>query len=306
MEGKPWSESSAALGALVWSALPWLPIGSAPSFGSIEHVFLFLPLVAAPLALAVLSALRARRAYHVAQRIQPAAAAMLVGSFLVTKGILAACLVGGWLIMALAVAGAGVRLSRQGARTNASLVAAHVFLVVGAVWLILSRLGIGPSGFSALTVFLAAVHFHFSGFTLQILIAATERRLKGCASPMQAAHRYVALGSIGGLVVIAVASLAHSPVLKLVGVGGMVFSVIGLAITSTAAALASPSPMQKSLLLASAASVAVGMVLAGVYGLGELAGSTWMSVPQMVKVHGLCNAVGFALCGLLGHLRREA
>jgi hypothetical protein len=57
-----------------------------------------------------------------------------------------------------------------------NLMAAHVFLPIGAVWLWLSRLGVGPGHFAPLTVFLAAVHFHFSGFALQVLIAATARR----------------------------------------------------------------------------------------------------------------------------------
>ena len=48
--GQRWGVTSGGLGAVVWLAAPWLPVGSPPSFGSIEHVFVFLPLVAAPLA----------------------------------------------------------------------------------------------------------------------------------------------------------------------------------------------------------------------------------------------------------------
>ena len=55
-----------------------------------------------------------------------------------------------------------------------------------------------------------------------------------------------------------------SPVLKVVGVTSMVLSVIGLAATSMAVALASPSRSAKALLIVAAVSVAAGMIVAGV------------------------------------------
>lgn len=49
------------------------------------------------------------------------------------------------------------------------------------------------------------------------------------------------------------------------------------------------------------------MVLAAVYGVGELSGARFIGIPRMVILHGLLNAAGFTLCGLIGHLlvRRE-
>ena len=44
------------------------------------------------------------------------------------------------------------------------------------------------------------------------------------------------------------------------------------------------------------------MVLAGVYGVGELVGAGWVGVHGMVVSHGLLNALGFTLCGILGQL----
>lgn len=287
----------------MWIAAPWLPMGSPPSVGSIEHVFVFLPLVAAPLALALLSTLLRPGFNGAAQRMQPVAAAMVLASFFVAKGALAGGLTVGWLLMALTVAVSGVRSVRRGARFSASLVAAHLFLVVGAVWLLLSRLGVGPRSFSALTVFLAAVHFHFSGFTLQILMAATGRQLQDRSSRWRALQRCLAIGAIAGIPLIAAGNALPSPVLKLVGVALMVISVIGLAVASIAVARALPSPLARGLLIVSAASVGTGMVVAGIYGVGELAGTSWIGIPQMVKAHGLVNALGFTLCGLSAHLQ---
>jgi YndJ-like protein len=303
MEAQRWSVMSAGLGAVAWLAAPWLPIGAPPAFGSIEHVFVFAPLVAVPLALALVSALLPSGRYVLAQRMQPAAAAMVLASLFVAKGSLAAGLTAGWLIMAMTVAISGVRSKGQGAARNPSLLAAHLFLPVGAVWLLLSRLGAGPRSFSALTVFLAAVHFHFSGFTLQVLIAATGDLLPASATRLRAAHRYIAIGAIVGIAAIAAGNGLASPALKAAGVAAMVLSVMGFAVTSASVALASSSRVARALLLVSAGSVASGMVVAAIYGAGEVTGSGWIGIPRMVRVHGLVDAVGFTFCALGAHLR---
>ncbi|MBI3205742.1 MAG: YndJ family transporter [Myxococcales bacterium] len=102
---------------------------------------------------------------------------------------------------------------------------------------------------------------------------------------------------------IAAGNLGHSPVLKFLGVSAMVASGLALAITSTAVAWSVPGRAASLLLLLSAASVAAGMVLAGVYGVGELTGRAWIGIPRTVAIHGLLNALGFTLFGLLGYLR---
>lgn len=301
--GPRWCVKSASVGAFAWLVAPYVPVGAPPTFGSIEHVFTFLPLVAAPLALILLSTMVEPSPYRVAIRVQPAAALMVLASFFLAKGVLGGALTVGWLVMALTVAVSGIRRMGRGALARPNLLAAHLFLPVGAVWLLLSRHGVGPRSFSALTVFLAAVHFHFSGFTLQILIEATGRELRASASRLSAVHRWVAIGAIVGIPLIAAGNALASPVVKLVGVASMVLSVIGLAVTSSAVALASPSPVARGLLLVSAASVAAAMLLAGVYGVGEISGERWIGIARMVEVHGLLNALGFTFCGLAAHCK---
>lgn len=306
-----WAIMSGALGALLWLAVPVLPVGSPPSFGSIEHVFVSMPLVAAPLAILLLSTmLRADGVTEpgpraVAQRLQPVAAAMVVASFLLPRGPLAGGLTAGWLVMTILLAAGGVRTLKFGAGaqlSNVSLLAAHLFLPIGAGWLLLSRLGVGPRNFAPLTVFLAALHFHFSGFTLQILIAATGRRLQSVSPRLCALHRCLASGAIAGIPLIAAGNIASSPALKFVGVATMVLSSLGLAATSTAVGLDARSRAPRRFLLVSAASIVGAMVLAGAYGVGELTGAAWIGIPRMVTTHGLLNAAGFTVCGLIGHL----
>ena len=42
------------------------------------------------------------------------------------------------------------------------------------------------------------------------------------------------------------------------------------------------------------------MALAVIYALGEFTGRAWITIPAMIRTHGLANAFGFALCGLIG------
>lgn len=301
---------SAVLGTALWLVAPFVPNDVLP-FGSIEHTFVSMPLVAAPLALLLLSELLADgeatrpRLHRVAQRVQPLAAAALLASFFFPKGAIAGCLTIGWVAMTLLLALSGlqrIRLRPRANLSNASLLAAHLFLPVGAGWLLLSRLGVGPRSFAALTVFLAALHFHFSGFTLQILIAATGCRLAEYPSRLGGVHRWLVVGAISGIPLIAAGNAVPSPVMKFFGVATMVLSTIGVAITSAAVGLGSNRPTPRRLLLVSSASIVAAMVLAGAYGIGELSGAGWIGMPRMVAVHGLLNALGFTLCGLGGHL----
>ncbi|HZY04957.1 MAG TPA: YndJ family transporter [Anaeromyxobacteraceae bacterium] len=311
--GVRWRLWSAALGAALWLAAPFAPWGSPPAWLSLEHLFAFLPLVAAPLALQLLAELLEEGTsgpplHRLARRAQPAAAALALASLFMAPGVPAAALAASWLAVALLVAVGGVpRVPRGGAHlSSASLLAAHLFLPVGAAWLLLSRLGVGPRSLAPTTVFLAALHFHFSGFTLQLLAAATGRRLPDRRPWLARLHRGLAAAAIAGIPLIAAGNLLPSRPLKLLGVAAMVLSALALAVTSAAVALEARQRAARALLLASAASLLAGMVLAGLYGAAELAGHVLLGVPAMAATHGLINALGFTLCGLLGHGRLQA
>ena len=83
----------------------------------------------------------------------------------------------------------------------------------------------------------------------------------------------------------------------------MVFSTLALTINMVAVALHARSRLARFLVLVSAGSLLTAMLLAGVYGIGELAGQGFIAIPRMVVSHGMLNALGFTLCGLLGHLQ---
>jgi hypothetical protein len=302
------ASASAAFGAVLWLAAPSIP--AAPDFGSIEHSLLFAPLIAAPLAMRLLARSihvdgTPPLAHRIATRAQPVAGAMLLGSFCVEERALAALLAAGWVITALLLAIGGVpaaarrpciRLSRP------SSIAAQVFLVAGAAWLLLSRLDVRPFALPPDRVFLASLHFHFSGFVLQVLIAATARALPASAS-LAVLHRIVVRATIAGIVIIAAGNVADAPIVKFIGVASMVLGTLGLAVTSGAVALRLRTRAPKLLLLASAVSIAFGMIVAAIYGVGELTGAGWIGIGPMVPIHGIVNALGFILPALVAHLR---
>jgi len=268
--------TSAAIGGAVWIAAPWLPASRPLAVASIDHLFLLMPLVAAPLALTLLARLRdedggARSPLlWIARCLQPVAAALLLLSFALPVGTTAGLLTVPWLAMALLVTASGVSHAvrhRHVRSSGASLVAAQVFLSVGAVWLLLWHLGTGPRDFSPVMVSLAALHFHFNGFTAQVLIGATGRRLTRRSAGLQPLHRFVTVAAIAGLPLLAVGKSIPVPVARILGVGAITLALVGLSVTMTAVALATRSALTRSLLLTAAASGAAAVALAGAAGI---------------------------------------
>lgn len=289
-------------GALAWLALPALPLGDPPPFAAIEHVFLLLPFVLTPPLLALASAML-QGAHRRARMLQPLASAALLVSFVLPHGAIAGALALPWLALALVLAARGVPAALAIARPHRmrlSLAAAHVFLVLGGVWLLLARLGTGPAHLSGLEVFVAVVHFHFSGFALELLVAATALRLPPVLGGL---HRRLAVAAVAGIPIIAAGKLLAIPTLVTIGVTTMILVTLTLAFVAAVIARGLPRGAARNLLLVSAVAIATAMVLATAYGIGHLVGAHWLGVGQMVPTHGLLNALGFVLCGTLAHLR---
>jgi len=56
------------------------------------------------------------------------------------------------------------------------------------------------------------------------------------------------------------------------------------------------------LLQIAAAAIFMGMVLSGAYAVADYLGSDALTIPEMARTHGILNALGFCLAGLLGWL----
>ncbi len=298
------------IGASVWCAIA---IGKALGhslLGPIEVLFLLAPLVLVPLG------------FHVAQRIGgeltppgraayallTAAAVAAAASCWLPKGATAASLASAWLVVCGFAALDGLwRLIRSGYRSveGLSISASFLYLVVGSVWFVLSRLGVRPMQLPEQTVLLAALHFHFTGFVLPVVAAATARalRLRDPSAPFRfgtAILPVLVIGIFCGPALLATGNILAVPPLKLLGALVLAAASLGLvAVMLTVLPQISPPPA-RVLLGISAVSLAIAMTLVGIYTVGEFTGQYWLVLPQMARFHGTINALGFALCGLLG------
>ena len=170
-----------------------------------------------------------------------------------------------------------------------------IYLPVGAVWLIMSRLGIQPLGFGDTIVLLTAVHFHFAGFAAPLLTGLTGHHLQG-SGKIRSLYSSAVICVIAGTPLVA-AGISASPVLALVGaiiisLGLLSLALINLCLHCAARPFAVTENVGHFFL-----SVIPAMALA-VLAYSIVFHKLIVDIPQMAMTHGVINAFGFALCGL--------
>jgi hypothetical protein len=296
----------------IFSLMLWCSIAAAVLLrhtwlGPIEVLFLLAPLVHVPLGLRVVQDLRGEFSPfgRLAIPVLPLGAVAAAASFWPRTGISAGLLAGGWLLICLLAAGEGlVHFFCGGYRSPAGfcISAGLLYLAVGGVWLVLSRLGATPMHFAEPIILLTAVHFHFTGFALPVITAATGRavatRSPRCA--FASLFPYVAAGIVGGPAILAGGFVFGSPLWKLVAALFLAAICVVLAVLLFAVVPQIEPRTAQILVCVSAASLIVGMVLAGAYVIGDFTERYWLLIPRMARLHGTTNAIGFAFCGLLG------
>ena len=296
-----WNRASAALGAVVWLAFAALSALGILPLQLIEHLFLLAPLVIVPLGLGLLDSRDGSpRSLAIGSFLQPFAATLALVSFFVPEGELAAVLASGWLCTAVLLGLSGLGFPRKLFRntSEACFDAALLYLPVGGVWLVLSRLGATPMHLGEPIVLLTAVHFHYSGFALAVIAGATGRALRADSTASRV-FRFVAIGLIGGTFLIAIGFLT-SPLVKVAAIALFAGNLSLLSMFLLANLSAIRGRLARLLLAVAASSLAVGMALALLYGVGEYLGQLFVSIPRMMKLHGPLNAIGFTLCALVG------
>lgn len=162
--------------------------------------------------------------------------------------------------------------------------AARVWWVVGAGWLLLDRLALDPIGVGEGLVLLTAVHFHFAGLAATTITSQTVRRVGPRARP-------ALIGSLAAPPIVAIGFVAL-PVMQVVG--AVVFTAALLWWAAVAGRL--PGRAGVAWLVARGA-VLLSMPLATWWAIGWVTGLPAPSIPLMAATHGVANAVGFSLCG---------
>jgi hypothetical protein len=313
--------SSALAGSLVCAVIAFAPVRLFAQVDLIEQLLLLGPLVGIPLGLSLSTrgALDPSHAKHLRWlcRAQPALAPFAVASVFVPRGTPGALCSLPWVLFTLAVATLG--LARFVARALAhrwsparalrdpafALDAALLYLPVGGAWHLLARAGLRPLGFDDAIVRLTAVHFHFAGwvaplFAARVLVAMQQRD--------EVAPRW-ALGAMWGAVLgpamvgvgITVSQITTTRMSELVSALALASClwVLGAA-TLSVARRGVRSPAARGLLNASSATLGLTMVLAVAYAYARVTHGPWPTIPFMARWHGVANAVGYALFGLLG------
>ncbi len=284
---------SARFGGMAWTALAALALIGAAPLELISVLFLLAPLVVAPLAFELAGLPRSL------SLVQPFAAAAAALSCLVPKGPVAGTLAGAWAALAVMTSlAAFFRLRRALAAGMPELLvtAGLMPVAVGGAMLVAARAGYDVAGFPPVIVLLTAVHFHFTMFATPILAG----RAAGAAR--RPWIRALLLGS-GALLLAATPLLAvgfvFSPRLQVTGALAVSLAVAAIGLLQLGALGALRSRAARAFLVVSSAAVLVAMGLSGVYALGEFLRTGWLSIPRMAQTHGILNALGFVLCGLL-------
>jgi hypothetical protein len=289
--------------------------------GAIELLFLFAPLVIVPLGMELGRVLGGGGwPEDVARRLQPAGAALAVVAMWLPPGRRAGFAALGWMIVCVLMAGGGLwrivlSAGLSGERSTgespvptlgvpalvAEIVAAMagVDLAVGGAWLVASRWGMRPMGIQEPIGLLTAVHFHFAGFATALIGAATLR-----FALTRGKHPWlkVLVLMVIGLPFVVAGGFVISHVVKMVAAILFSASVAGLAIAVRACGRKAENVTARILLQVAAGAVFAGMVLSGAYAVADYLGSDALTIPQMARTHGILNAVGFCLLGLLGWL----
>jgi hypothetical protein len=298
----------AAAGAAVWLFLVvgvllklfWLSI--------FDLLFLLAPWVVVPHALSLLpeqASPLSQGSKLVARYLLFPGAALTTGSFFLKNGPSAGALVIPWLIVTAALALDGLqRLIRTRLQSFVEFCFAfgEGYALVGALWLMASRLGMQPVGFHEPIILLTAVHFHYAG-----LMAATLAGLAASSMRSSTLLRIALSSAVVGPGLLGLAFLI-SPKLKLGAVGLIVFGEFAIAFANFRIGLAESRGIGGRMLLVGSACVVFGMALAGIWAVGEYPLHAFVNLVQMARYHGVLNSVGFGLCSLVGWtlLQRES
>lgn len=198
----------------------------------------------------------------------------------------------------------GLRNRKPGSILAHSL--ALLLLPIGGAWLFISRAGFDPLGHGALIVLLTAVHFHFAAFAALILLGCNHARLSGLI------HRHHAPRAVQHFGVYAAVAVVVGTVLVAVGISGArLVGVVGAVLLSLALFVHAllhllfvlkhqRGGLVRLLLGVSSASVLGSMPLACAWALGQWTGASMIDFTSMLRLHGMANAHGFVLAGLVG------
>lgn len=291
--------SEASFGAVVWFALLVASFLPGTHYGIIEILFFLAPWVVVPLGASLLAQRRPSQELLIASWMILPAAALVTVSLFVERSLLSACLASSWMLVCLIFvwdACGRLWISKGRAFVEFCFATGEGYLLVAGVWLVASRGGLHPFDFHEPIVLLTAVHFHFAGFASALLAGLTYDRLRGSAWARGVGM--AAVGVVCGPGVLGLAFLA-GPKFKLAAALLIAVSQFGLAAGMFRVGLGARLG-GRLLFCVAGGSLLLGMLLAAVWAFGEYPLQPFVDIREMAEFHGVLNALGLAVCGLLG------
>lgn len=266
---------------------------------------------------------RARPTARLVARCLPFGSAMGLASFLGLPGVVSAALASGWLLTTFAIALSGAaRLARRGFAPIEELAidVGHVYLPVGAIWLVANRWGVPLMGFREPVVLYTAAHFHYAGFAAPVIAGLVGREMalrrapseRGAAVASARVARGYAVSTgvvlLGIPLVAAGITLTHAlelPAALLLSAG--MFATMGWLTRAGVARLRGGDRTGALLMLSGLAlvfSMALVVVFASTGSATRGAGVPWIPYSTMAALHGSANAVAFAACAMVAFTLR--
>jgi hypothetical protein len=299
-----WLLIDASAGAVVWIVLLALRLQIASGVELIERMFLLAVLVVVPLGLRLSAWPRADGTrstwFRLACWFHPLAAVAAVYALTIEPGFASGAAAAVWFLFTISVADWGVArffTRRTLALEELCVDVALLYVVIGGAWFVISRGALRNTGYTPEIIAMTAVHFHFAGFAAPIIAGLAGRWLpeRGSARML---WRIGALGVAVGPILVA-SGIGVSPHVEVVS--AFVLAIALTLLSATVAIRAAPrlEAFPAMLVWMCAISLVVTMALACTYALGTFVGTSWISLEWMARTHGIANAFGFALPGLL-------
>ena len=218
-----------------------------------------------------------------------------LAALLMPRGELSAAVAALYLLPILAIGlGSLVRAVGRGLADAADWgrAAAGGFLIVGALFFVIHRQGIGFAGMPEHILQLTAVHFHFTGFGLMVMAAALadrSRRVGGIGVGLL----------IAGMVVTPIGFLT-APIVQAIGALLVVAALLIVAFGTVLALGRIGSGAARRLLFVSSTFAWLVGGMAATYAVTEALGRPAIPLVVMAGLHGVFAAIGVVFCGLLG------
>ncbi len=269
----------------------WLPFVAAVQPGWSASFVLLAPLVLFPLALRLDDS-----RWPLALRLFAGTAALLLlPAFLFEQGVLSALCTLPWACFAVTLALRDAYWLARAGRWFALV--ARLYLLVGVGWLVLARLGVRPLDYSHVIVQATAVHFHYAGFLLPLVIEQAVRRL-----PTRL-MKWIAWGVVLGVPVVAAGITLSAlgvrwPELAAAWLFALV--CVPFAVGHAMSGLRTQANLPRGLIVLSSVALITAMGLAVTYATGAYLDTPWLDIPAMLRWHGSLQALGFLLPALVG------